>query len=132
MKPVLKYPGAKNRIAKWICNYIPEHKVYLEPYAGSLAVLFEKERSQRAFAVYNLVVGDRQNEIFGKSIDHRKSDRVVVVLSENGIGLDIPERIVHPAHVPFEVEPKPAHIHGSGNTAPCRRLLGYHERFGEL
>ena len=45
MKPVLKYPGAKNRIAKWICNYIPEHKVYLEPYAGSLAVLFEKERS---------------------------------------------------------------------------------------
>lgn len=45
MKAVLKYPGAKNRTAKWICGYIPEHNVYLEPFAGSLAVLFEKQRS---------------------------------------------------------------------------------------
>lgn len=45
MKSVLKYPGAKNRLAPWICGYIPEHDVYLEPYAGSLAVLFNKERS---------------------------------------------------------------------------------------
>lgn len=43
MKTVLKYPGAKNRIADWICSYIPEHDVYLEPYAGSLAVLFNKQ-----------------------------------------------------------------------------------------
>lgn len=44
MKTILKYPGAKNRIAKWICSYIPRHDVYLEPFAGSLAVLFEKSR----------------------------------------------------------------------------------------
>ncbi|MHC1722525.1 MAG: DNA adenine methylase [Aminipila sp.] len=43
MKTVLKYPGAKNRIAPWICSYIPEHKVYLEPYFGSGAVFFNKE-----------------------------------------------------------------------------------------
>ena len=42
MKTVLKYPGAKNRIAEWICSYIPQHNVYLEPYAGSLAVFFNK------------------------------------------------------------------------------------------
>lgn len=42
MRCVLKYPGAKNRIANWICEYIPRHDVYLEPYAGSLAVLFNK------------------------------------------------------------------------------------------
>ncbi|MGN0514185.1 MAG: DNA adenine methylase [Lachnospiraceae bacterium] len=45
MKSVLKYPGAKNRQAPWICKYIPAHDVYLEPFAGSLAVLFHKERS---------------------------------------------------------------------------------------
>lgn len=45
MKSVLKYPGAKNRLATWIISYIPEHDVYLEPFAGSLAVLFNKERS---------------------------------------------------------------------------------------
>ena len=44
MKSVLKYPGAKNRLASWICEYIPEHEVYLEPFAGSLAVLFNKPR----------------------------------------------------------------------------------------
>lgn len=44
MKCVLKYPGAKNRIAPWICEYIPKHNVYVEPFAGSLAVLFNKPR----------------------------------------------------------------------------------------
>lgn len=44
MKSVLKYPGAKNRLAPWIVSYIPKHDVYLEPFAGSLAVLFNKER----------------------------------------------------------------------------------------
>lgn len=43
MKAVLKYPGAKNRVTSWICEYIPKHDVYIEPYAGSLAVLFNKE-----------------------------------------------------------------------------------------
>lgn len=43
MRAVLKYPGAKNRIANWICSYIPKHNVYLEPYGGSLAVLLNKE-----------------------------------------------------------------------------------------
>ncbi len=43
MNAVLKYPGAKNRLADWICGYIPKHDVYVEPFAVSLAVLFNKE-----------------------------------------------------------------------------------------
>lgn len=46
MKSVLKYPGAKNRLAPWICQYIPtNHLVYLEICAGSLAILLNKPRS---------------------------------------------------------------------------------------
>lgn len=42
---ILKYPGAKWRIADWIISYMPEHRSYLEPFAGSLAVFFNKPRS---------------------------------------------------------------------------------------
>jgi len=44
MRQVLKYPGSKNRLASWICKYMPSHSVYVEPYMGSLAVLFNKPR----------------------------------------------------------------------------------------
>ena len=42
MKNVLKYPGSKTRIAKWICAYIPPHEVYLEPFFGGGGVFFNK------------------------------------------------------------------------------------------
>lgn len=43
MKTILKYPGGKTRIAPWICSYIPEHEVYVEPYFGGGAVFFNKQ-----------------------------------------------------------------------------------------
>ena len=43
VKAILKYPGAKNRIADWICEYIPKHDVYVEPYFGSGAIFFSKQ-----------------------------------------------------------------------------------------
>lgn len=44
--PILKYPGSKWMIAKWIVQHMPEHVVYLEPFFGSGAVLFNKKPSQ--------------------------------------------------------------------------------------
>lgn len=43
---ILKYPGAKWRIAEWIISHMPEHHSYVEPYFGSGAVLFQKEPSK--------------------------------------------------------------------------------------
>lgn len=40
--PVLKYPGAKWNIAKWIVSRMPDHRMYVEPFFGSGAVLFLK------------------------------------------------------------------------------------------
>lgn len=45
MRQVLKYPGSKWRIADWIISKFPEHHSYLEPFFGSGAVLFSKNRS---------------------------------------------------------------------------------------
>lgn len=41
----MKYPGSKWSLAKWIINFMPEHHSYLEPFFGSGAVLFKKQRS---------------------------------------------------------------------------------------
>lgn len=45
MNAVMKYPGSKWSLAKWIIGHFPQHHSYLEPFFGSGAVLFTKERS---------------------------------------------------------------------------------------
>lgn len=46
MNQVLKYPGAKLKIADWIIKNIPSHSVYVEPFFGSGAVFFNKPKSE--------------------------------------------------------------------------------------
>jgi DNA adenine methylase len=43
--PVLRYPGAKWRLASWIVGHLPPHEVYVEPFLGSGAVFFSKPPS---------------------------------------------------------------------------------------
>lgn len=45
MKAIIKYPGSKWSIAKWVIDFFPDHHSYLEPFFGSGAVLFTKKRS---------------------------------------------------------------------------------------
>lgn len=46
MNAVIKYPGSKWGIAPWIIENFPPHHSYLEPFFGSGAVLFTKQRSR--------------------------------------------------------------------------------------
>lgn len=46
MRTLLRYPGSKQRIAPWIISHMPKHHSYLEPYAGGIAVLLNKEPSR--------------------------------------------------------------------------------------
>lgn len=50
MKPPLAYYGAKVTIAQRIVDLLPPHEHYVEPFAGSLAVLLAK-RPSRPFPV---------------------------------------------------------------------------------
>jgi DNA adenine methylase len=55
--PVLRYPGAKNQLARWIISYMPAHESYTEAYCGSCAVLLNKRRARLE------AVNDRSSEI---------------------------------------------------------------------
>lgn len=46
MKPPFAYYGGKTRIADQITALLPPHKHYVEPFAGSLAVLLAKTPSR--------------------------------------------------------------------------------------
>lgn len=59
MNAVIKYPGAKWAIADWVISHFPQHHSYLEPFFGSGAVLFTKERS--AIETVNDLDGDIVN-----------------------------------------------------------------------
>lgn len=55
-RPVLRYHGAKFRLAPWILSFFPRHQCYVEPFGGSAAVLLQKQRV--AAECYNDLDGD--------------------------------------------------------------------------
>lgn len=56
MKPPFAYYGGKTTLAGFIAGLLPDHRHYVEPFAGSLAVLLAKPREQ--FETVNDLDGD--------------------------------------------------------------------------
>lgn len=72
-RPVMRYHGAKFRIAKWVMGFFPSHRIYVEPFGGAAGILLQKPRSESE--VYNDIDGDVSN-VFSVLQDPSKSKRL--------------------------------------------------------
>ena len=59
IRPAFGSSGGKKYLARTICSYIPEHKIYVEPFIGGGAVFFKKNPSEKE------VINDLDKEISG-------------------------------------------------------------------
>ena len=63
-------------------------------------------------------------------IERRKREVVLVVFPVNGIAFEVVERVVHPAHVPFEGKAQPAEIRRPRHLRPGGGFLGNGDNAG--
>ena len=58
MRPAFAYYGGKTGMARRICDLMPPHRVYIEPFAGSLAVLLARHQP-----ALHEIVNDRDDRV---------------------------------------------------------------------
>ncbi len=86
---------------------------------------------QRSLAVHHLVMRKRKHKPFGEGVDQAEADLTMVMLAMNRIAPEVLQGVVHPAHVPFVGETKPALLHRRGHPWPCGGFLGDHQHVRE-
>ena len=86
-----------------------EHEAVIGAQIGkALPFVAGHPAQQRAFAMHHFVMRQRQDEVFRKGVMQAEQNTAVVMLAMDRIFADVIQRIVHPAHVPFIAEAKPA------------------------
>ena len=108
------------------------HHVGIEgPDPGKLlGVVSGHFAEEGALHMDHLVVGEGEDIVLGEGVHEGEGDVFVVELAEVGVHLDVVADVVHPAHVPLEVEAQAALVHGVGDLGPGGGLLGHHEHVG--
>ena len=112
-----------------------EHVGVEGPHAGVLLLVGARHLvDEGALHVHHLIVGQGEHEVLREGVEEGEGDVLVVVLPEIGIQLDVVEDVVHPPHVPFQVEAQAALQaalpHRVGHTGPGGGLLGDHHHVG--
>ena len=104
-----------------------------QPVIPQLAPLVARHLvEQRALAVHDLVVRERQDEVLRERVHERERDQVVVVAAIQRVERHVAQRVVHPAHVPLEVEAEAAEVHRPRHAGERRGFLRHRQHAGEV
>ncbi|MBE7444690.1 MAG: DNA adenine methylase [Planctomycetia bacterium] len=77
--PGISRMGGKTYLTRWLCEFIPEHERYIEPFAGGAKLFFYKESSPIE------ILNDREDMLINlyKVIQHdEKRQRLIKLLNE--------------------------------------------------
>ena len=107
--PLAKLPSHENEFFSWLGIHVTKK----EPQVGKLLPVVPWHFSQkRPLSVNDLIVRERQYEVFVERINHPKGELVVMVLPVDSILGHILQGIVHPPHVPLYPEAQTPHVRG--------------------
>ena len=73
---------------------------------------------------------DGQHEILAEGVEQAEGDVVVLVFAVDGVGGEILQHVVHPAHVPLHGEAEAVEVDRLGNAWKRGGLFGHGERAG--
>ena len=105
------------------------HEAVQRAQVGELLPLVARHLAdQRALAVDDLVVRQRQHEVLAEGVDQREGQPAQVVLAVHRLVLHERERVVHPAHVPLHAEAEAPHGRRPRHHRPGGRFLGDRQR----
>src|SRR3984885_5555151 len=109
-----------------------EHKPVQEAQIRELLPLIARHFTQHGtLPVDDLIVRERQNEIFGEGINQAKCNLAMLVTSEHWILRQVVQHVMHPAHIPFETESQSSHVSGPRDLRPSRRFFRHHHDVGK-
>src|SRR6266849_3303225 len=74
---------------------------------------------QRALHMHYFIVREGQDKVLAPRVQQTKSQRVVIAAAKQRISLKVFERVVHPTHVPFEIETEPTRVNRMTYRWPC-------------
>jgi DNA adenine methylase len=123
-RPALRYHGGKWRLAPFILDHFPPHRIYVEPFCGAASILLRKEPA------YAEVINDRDSEVtnfFRVCRDPDLSGRLVREIELTPFARDEFKEAYEVSDDPVERARRLVILSymGFGSNAHCKRTTGF-------